>query len=71
MEKIQILGEIVDNRSFVKMSKGKRNRNNRNRNKNKEKHQNIQHQQNSGGNQKNTSLSVKTSGNLTGQLVVF
>ena len=40
MEKIQILSEIVDNRSFVKMSKGKRNRTYRNRNKNKEKQRN-------------------------------
>ena len=41
MEKIQILSEIVDNRSFVKMSKGKRNnRTYRNRNKNKEKQKN-------------------------------
>ena len=38
MEKIQILGEIVDNRSFVKMpTKGRRNRTNKNRNKNKQK----------------------------------
>ena len=57
MEKIQILGEIVDNRSFVKMPKGKRNRNNKNRNKNKEKQQNSS----GGGNLKNnTSLFVKT-----------
>ena len=39
MEKIQILSEITDNRSFVKMSKGKRNRTNRNRNKNKQEKQ--------------------------------
>ena len=64
MEKIQILGEIVDNRSFVKMPKGKRNRNNKNRNKNKEKQQqNAVQQHNSGVNQKkNASLYVKTSG---------
>jgi len=61
MEKIQILGEIVDNRSFVKMPKGKRNRNNKNRNKNKEKHQQQHH---SGGNQNNTALFVKTSANF-------
>jgi len=63
MEKIQILGEIVDNRSFVKMPKGKRNRNNKNRNKNKEKQQQNVQQHNSGVNQKkNASLYVKTSG---------